>query len=425
VLSEPDYSVALRALAAEVPGFTFTERDFSPAELEAWWQGLDAYALTSFGEGLSLTPREAAMRALPSVLSEIEAHQELINHGWAIGVSHRDEEIAHALIRVHDNDLPTPHPLQPRSWKTVASEIARVPETVFYWCQMSARCGIAEYVRHLKSAALNAADCGSTVQIGRAKHAVFVLMPGYGDKIHQLQASIQRLRKAGTRVTLDIHHFNRGNAFSSLYAMVDDVIWHHPRAPVEAGVGRYVPLPVPSVEQLPIRFLGGLVHFGIWAPNKRLDVMARLAERLNTHLYIYGHNNAQAVATLPAHLRPRIYVEDSFPDEARLALLLRQHSVGLIGRAPWPNQGPELHGAASPRFFVAAGVPAVIDVADPHEDLVGALDVVSYADFETLAARVARLMNDADYRALALERAKAYASRASPSEVAKAMRIAV
>lgn len=291
--------------------------------------------------------------------------------------------------------------------------------TVFVWPRINERCGVTEYVKHLLAVSFDAKFCALSTDVRRAEHVIIEVVPGLHEP--NLLEAVRRLRKLGIRVTLDVHHFSIGNAFAFLFSELNEVIWHHPRSPGLAGAGRYVPLPVPTLPLAPVSRIGGLCHFGIAAQNKRLDVMGRVARELGTKLYVYGHRNASIV---PGSIWDLVVLDDSYPDDSRLASLLRQHDVGMIGRSRWATT-PELHGSASARFFIGARVPAVVDEAEGHEDLVGTLDVVNFSDFTSVLARTRRLIEDADYRAEALARLERYAADNSPALIAERMGIAV
>ena len=85
-----------------------SDRDYSD-----WWEDLDAYVLPSSGEGFSYSPREAALRGIPSIVSNWSAHCTLVETGGVIGIDPQglapaykfifDETVGcHAIITVND-----------------------------------------------------------------------------------------------------------------------------------------------------------------------------------------------------------------------------------------------------------------------------------------------------------------------------------
>lgn len=294
--------------------------------------------------------------------------------------------------------------------------------TVFVWPRMGLHCGIAEYVKHMVAASDNAAACRNTAEIVHAEHVVLVLMPSWEEPIDRLVSFIRRVRGGGTRVTLDVHHMTVGqNPFGPLLAEVNDAVWRQPRMPALAGGGRFLPLPVPSLPRPDAPRVGGLTHFGLGHVSKRLPVMAQVAASLGTRLYVYGERNREHV---PPELAGHVTVSESYLEEHELCRSLRQHDVGLIGRARWSPQ-VQLNGSASARFLLGVGLPAVVDRAEVHEDLEGVLDVVPFDDVGQVVARTRLLIEDQDYRAEALERARRYAADNSPRRIAEQMGIAV
>lgn len=293
--------------------------------------------------------------------------------------------------------------------------------TVFVWPRMGMNCGIAEYVKHMVAASQNAAACQRTNEIVHAEHVVLVLMPSLEEPIGELISFIRRVRSEGTRVTLDVHHMTVGqNPFGALLSEVNDAVWRQPRMPGLAGGGRFLPLPVPALPRPDAPHIGGLVHFGLGHVSKRLPVMAQVAAALGTQLHVYGERNREHV---PAHLAQHVNVFEAFLPEHDLCRALRQHDVGLIGRARW-SPHLQLNGSASARFLIGVGVPAVIDRAEAHEDLEGVLDVVPFDDVSQVIERVRLLTENPDYRAEALERARQYAEQNSPRRIAEQMGIA-
>lgn len=324
---------------------------------------------------------------------------------------------------VYKNPIPRPGTTHAKQATRPAEVVGTLSaRTIFVWPRMGLRCGIGEYVRQLASVSDNALFCQKTDEVRNAEHVVVVLMPSLNEPIDRLTAFFRRVRRSGTRVTLDIHHLTVGQSpFQPLFREVDDVVWHLPSMPRLGGGGRYVPLPVPTLPQVEVARVGGLTHFGLGHPSKRVDVMARVAQALGTRLYLYGDRNGGLV---PAELAQVVSVNDSYPDEGTLCRLLRQHDVGLIGRAPWSSE-VQLNASASARFLIAAGVPTIVDQAPVHEDLAGVLDIVPFGDLEALVARTKLMIEDEDYRAGALERARGYAQRTSLKNVATQMRVTV
>jgi hypothetical protein len=294
--------------------------------------------------------------------------------------------------------------------------------TVFVWPRMGLHCGIAEYVRHLVEVSDGGVACKKTGEIIQAEHVVLVLMPSLEEPVPSLVSFIRRMRGRGTRVTLDVHHMTVGqNPFAALVQEATDTVWRHPRMPELGGGGRYVPLPVPTLPRPDVQRLGGLAHFGLGHVSKRLPIMAQVAAALGTRLYVYGERNREHV---PAALAGHVTCSESFLGEHELCQVLRHHDVGLIGRARWSPQ-TQLNGSASARFLMGVGLPTVVDRAEAHEDLEGVLDVVPFDDLPQLVARVRMLVEDAGYRAQAIERAGRYAAATSPRRVAEQMGVAV
>lgn len=83
-------SVALR----EAPFVDWSEGVLSRQRMSGWWGGLSCYAFPSSGEGWSFTPREALFLGIPTVLSDIPVHRELIESGFCRPIPSRGTEAA-------------------------------------------------------------------------------------------------------------------------------------------------------------------------------------------------------------------------------------------------------------------------------------------------------------------------------------------
>ncbi|MEM9282119.1 MAG: glycosyltransferase [Verrucomicrobiota bacterium] len=59
-----------------------TEGKLSEEQLGHWYSGLSAYAFPSSGEGWSFTPRESLYMGIPTLVSDIPVHRELIDSGY-------------------------------------------------------------------------------------------------------------------------------------------------------------------------------------------------------------------------------------------------------------------------------------------------------------------------------------------------------
>jgi hypothetical protein len=55
-------------------------------EICKWYEDIDCYILASEGEGYSLTPREAILNNIPTILSDCSSHKTLIKTGGVLGV---------------------------------------------------------------------------------------------------------------------------------------------------------------------------------------------------------------------------------------------------------------------------------------------------------------------------------------------------
>ena len=63
-------------------------------EIDDWYSSLDAYIYPSSGEGWSFTPRESMSLGIPTIITDIPVHEELIQSGFYLPVSSNEWEPA-------------------------------------------------------------------------------------------------------------------------------------------------------------------------------------------------------------------------------------------------------------------------------------------------------------------------------------------
>lgn len=363
-------------------------------------------------------PGRVVWRLIDMVKSSFEV--TLLNYAERIISPSYEKELRHAGVRV------------PITIGMVESDFCLdPPRTIFVWCQMNARCGIAEYVNHLRSARPNsitlptAADALQFVRdTPGVKEVVVVLMPGMAEDPATLAGTFREIKACGVKTLLNVHHYSHSHAVHLAAKEADDTILHHPDAPGVAGWGRYVPLLVPripdNVGSKNGPYLGGLVHFGIAHQVKRFDVMNRIASAVGERLYCYGKDSHLAPAWCPGLKWDHVEFNEFYGSDRQIADFLQQHSVALIGRQPILPL-PQLWSSASARFLIAAGIPAVIDDRAPHDDLKRVLDVVSYDDQAAVVDRVKLLLTDQSFRFDALAKMREYAEANSPEKTIERM----
>ena len=73
---------------------TYSEGKKNERELGEWYAKLSAYCFPSSGEGWSFTPRESLYLGIPTILSDIPVHRELINSGYCQPIANQGLEAA-------------------------------------------------------------------------------------------------------------------------------------------------------------------------------------------------------------------------------------------------------------------------------------------------------------------------------------------
>ncbi len=100
----PDYyggmNVEYLGMVKMSPFVDWTEGHLGENEIAEWYSGLSCYVFPSSGEGWSFTPRESLYLGVPTILSDIPVHRELIESGYckAIPVSGREEAVFNSKV---------------------------------------------------------------------------------------------------------------------------------------------------------------------------------------------------------------------------------------------------------------------------------------------------------------------------------------
>ena len=72
----------------------YSEGTKTEKELSEWYSSLSAYCFPSSGEGWSFTPRESLYLGIPTIISTITVHKQLIQSGYCYGIPNRGWEPA-------------------------------------------------------------------------------------------------------------------------------------------------------------------------------------------------------------------------------------------------------------------------------------------------------------------------------------------
>lgn len=100
----PDYYGHMKAeylgLVKMSPFVDWTEGHLSENEIADWYSELSCYVFPSSGEGWSFTPRESLYLGVPTILSDIPVHKELVESGYCkvIPVSGKEEADFNGII---------------------------------------------------------------------------------------------------------------------------------------------------------------------------------------------------------------------------------------------------------------------------------------------------------------------------------------
>ena len=71
------------------PIVVWSQGKLCEARLGRWFAGLSCYVFPSSGEGWSFTPRESVGLGIPTAVSDIPVHRELIASGFVRAIPHR------------------------------------------------------------------------------------------------------------------------------------------------------------------------------------------------------------------------------------------------------------------------------------------------------------------------------------------------
>ncbi len=298
---------------------------------------------------------------------------------------------------------------------------------VFKASTVPARYGIKP--SNFSSSAYSTADIQQALEAIKRVYVKNVVLQVHSAQIEStadILAAIDKLQWLGIRVVLDVHQVNvvEGANFAAkcktLAKRADALFVHHPRAAQVLGVGTYVPTVVPVLQPVKLPFVGGLCHIGIAHAGKRFDVMSKVAVALDVQLHCYGPRQHDADSLIDRSAKNHVVCHQGVLDDDVAAGLLARHDVALAGRH-MPNVPHQLESSASARFFIASGVPAVLDDDPGHEDLKTHAVLVPYEDFDRLVRAVEDILTSTRHRDWVLERQQAYAKQAAPGAVCARM----
>ena len=114
------------------PNVSLTVGVKSDSEIDDWYSSLDAYIYPSSGEGWSFTPRESMSLGIPTIITDIPVHEELVQSGFYLPVNSDKWKPADYEF------LETPC----GEWKSysveqIKSSIVRLMEEYDYWYELA------------------------------------------------------------------------------------------------------------------------------------------------------------------------------------------------------------------------------------------------------------------------------------------------
>ena len=114
------------------PNVSLTVGVKSDNEIDDWYSSLDAYIYPSSGEGWSFTPRESMSLGIPTIITDIPVHEELIQSGFYLPVSSNEWKPAdYEFLEAPCGEWKS------YSVEQIKSSIVRLIEEYDYWYELA------------------------------------------------------------------------------------------------------------------------------------------------------------------------------------------------------------------------------------------------------------------------------------------------
>ncbi len=81
----------------------WSEGKYNDQQLSDWYNNLSCYIFPSSGEGWSYTPHESMYLGIPTIVSDISLHEDLIRSGFCKAIKTAGIEPANFNGRIHGN----------------------------------------------------------------------------------------------------------------------------------------------------------------------------------------------------------------------------------------------------------------------------------------------------------------------------------
>ena len=419
-------------------GITLTEGKCSDEEINLWYSDIDAYIYPSSGEGWSFTPREAMSLGIPTIISDIPVHQELVDSGFYMTIKSQKwepafyeflkdycgewktysiQQICEAIIELMDNyDYWYCQAQQGKEWITnecawepiknqILAEI--FPKHILLCPSKNQDCGIHIYSLDLAPA------LPDTKYVGSYNHLQEVLQREPIQSIHvqhefgifDTSELLFHVRHWNCKKQITLHSVIKGYQnplFLDLLHCFDDVFVLTPDAQSEIlgakyiPIGTYPPVKIPLLPKVdpPIVASFGFIHekkgyFYIVEATKRLGLPWRIVGKLKQEF-------KERVDVWEQNIKSQSHIQhyDGFFSDIEVFRLLSEASVLVFY---YEDNDDYLYQSAAVLKAARCQRPIICSTATPLKELQGCVHYVPYADVEALTTGINLLVECPEY----------------------------
>ena len=445
----------------DLPGITLTEGALSDDQLNDWYSELDAYIFPSSGEGWSFTPRESMSLGIPTIISDIAVHQELVESRFFLTVCSGDwepayyefledncgewkhysvEQITNGIIQMMDNYDDWYNQAQKGKdwiaqqwcWEDIEQQLlsAIFPKTLLFCPTQYQNCGIHSYSQELVAHSPQTKYVGSYQQIHDLlkREAIQSIHVQHESSILNNQELYNHLNNWTCHKQITLHNVTReyrDAAFKGLLTAFDDIFVLNQAALSEIPEAQYVPHAAKrplSEPFLPVTNPPIVATFGFVHEDKGYPYLLESTQRLGLRWRIIGEvkrDLPQRVETWQKYIQGYEHVEhfDGFFPEIQVLHLLSEASVIVF----YYRDSNDLYQSGSVLTAARCQRPIICSSTTPLKAFEGCVHYVPYGDLEALMTGIQLVINNPEYGQLLVKAMNRYLQKNQWDVVAQKM----
>lgn len=392
-------------------------------EIADWYSSLHAYIYPSSGEGWSFTPREAMYMGIPTIISDIDVHNEMIESGFSCPIKSDTWEDAYYeflsgtcgqwkkytvedIMRgirafIDDYDAICERLPQQRNWideryrwedalKQIKAEIE--PKHIMFCPTKHQACGINTYTNDLVKHLPDTKYVGSYDEVMRAiqEDAIQSVHVQHEFGIFNSQELQQNAQKWHVKKQITLHTVaNDAGTMGQFIAWFDDVFVLNKKSIERMPDAKYVPhgtsLPI-HVDAAKKQMVG---TFGFIHPQKGYEYIVKASQLADMPLRIVGalnRDNERSMELYNTHIRDQRGIEhlDGFFPQSAVMRYLSECSLLVY----YYEDGHAIYTSGSILQAARLGIPIITS------------DSVVFNDFEGCVYKVPQKDENALYEAI-------------------------